>query len=459
MGTKTKINTGLTIAFLTIITILLTFPQVVNAVTQEWVRRYDGPAKWTDHAYAIAVDTKGNVYVTGTSVKPFLNHDYATIKYNSAGNRQWVRRYDGPGKSRDNASAIAVDNNGNVYVTGGSINAAGNYDYATIKYNSAGIRQWVRRYDGPGKDDDYANAIAVDTGGNVYVTGASRNAAGYEDYATIKYNTDGRRQWVRRYDGPGKFGIRNDEPTAIAVDTNGNVYVTGSSRNAALAPNDDYATIKYNSAGKRQWVRRYDGPGKWYDYATAIAVDTKGNVYVTGCSRNVTGNDDYATIKYSSTGKQQWIGRYNGPRNGDDCATAIAVDTKGNAYVTGYSRNVAGNDDYATIKYSSSGKREWVRRYDGPGKGYDFATAIAVDIRANVYVTGYSRNLFGNDDYATIKYNNIGNQQWIKRYDGPGKWHDYATAIAVDTRGNVYVTGYSNTSGVNDDYATIKYAP
>src|SRR4029077_7750140 len=113
----------------------------------------------------------------------------ATIKYNSDGQQQWVARYDGPVNYTDKATAIAVDASGNVYVTGASSSnaGAGGLDYATIKYNSAGQQQWVARYNGPGNYIDQARAIAVDGSGNVYVTGESYGPT-YSEYATIKYN-------------------------------------------------------------------------------------------------------------------------------------------------------------------------------------------------------------------------------------------------------------------------------
>ena len=115
-----------------------------------------------DEATAIAVDGSGNVYVTGGSYGSGTYYDYATIKYNSSGDTMWVRRYNGPGNSYDEATAIAVDSSGNVYVTGWSYSLGTGYDYATIKYNSSGDTMWVRRYNGPGNSDDEATAIAVE---------------------------------------------------------------------------------------------------------------------------------------------------------------------------------------------------------------------------------------------------------------------------------------------------------
>ena len=268
-----------------------------------------------------------------------------------------------------------------------------------------------------------------------------RRANGGADYATIKDNSSGEEQWLSRY-GPGSLP---SNATAIAVDKSGNVYVTGYS-------GDDYVTIKYNSAGEQQWVARYDGPGHALDAAYAIAVDAWDNVYVTGYSDGMGTEADYATIKYDSAGQQQWVARYDGPVSRFDEAAAIAIDGSGNVYVTGISLGLDTVIDFVTVKYDTLGQEQWVARYNNGG-----GRAIALDSSGNVYVTGYSNDPRTGTEYATIKYNPVGQEQWVARYNGSANDSDQAAAIAVDGVGNVYVAGMSTGWGRFWDYATIKY--
>ncbi|MBV6478424.1 MAG: hypothetical protein HGGPFJEG_01179 [Ignavibacteria bacterium] len=423
--------------------ILLCFPIFVLAqVTQQWVQIYGGPNGSTDYPWLILVDNSGNVYVTGYIRSTY--YDYATIKYNSSGIQQWVKIYNGPTDGTDEAWSMAVDNSGNVYVTGASEGSGSGRDYLTIKYNSSGIEQWIQRYNGPSNGLDEAWSVAVDDSGNVYVTGGSTGSGTGLDYTTIKYNSSGIEQWNQRYNAAGN-GM--DEAYSLAIDKFGNVFVAGTS-------NYDYAIIKYNSSGVHQWVQRYNGPGNSWDNVQSIFVDSSGYVYVTGSSVGSGTSDDYATIKYNSSGIQQWLQRYNGPpTNGRDNATSVKVDNEGNVYVTGYSYGIGTSRDYATLKYNSSGVEQWVQRYNGPGNDLEYAYSIAVDNSGNVYVTGSSIGIGTGPDYATIKYNSSGVEQWVERYHRLGNM-DIATSIAIDTSGNLYVTGYNSSDG----YVTIKYS-
>jgi hypothetical protein len=440
---------------------------------EEWVRRYDGAGSGQDRAAAIVLDGSGSVYVTGFSYDGLdTGYVIATVKYDSAGEVQWIRRYDGPAHPGDNEpTAMAVDASGNVYVTGLSYGGPDTgYDYATIKYDASGTQQWVARYNNElANNHDYAFAIAVDGSGNVLVTGYSIGSGTGPDYATVKYNSLGEEQWVRRYDGPAHD---LDSAKAIATDASGNVYVTGQSYggdpNQGGTDNDD-ATIKYDSAGQEEWVRRYDDPWHGIDEADAIAVDEAGNVYVTGTAGVYEANFNviaghYGTIKYDPSGTQQWAAIYTGPPHWLDRAWAIALDTSGNVYVTGQSARTQNPEtyDYATVKYNASdGTQLWAARYSGPANSVEnIANAIAVDDWSNAYVTGIS---YGDPDtlydYATLKYDSFGQEQWVARYDGQaGLDDDGAKAIAVDGSGNVYVTGDSCNIDNDCDYATIKYS-
>lgn len=439
-----------------------------QSVEETWVREFN-PTSSTGlvTAAAIAADKAGNVYVAGwkadaVSFPSQTIYDYVTIKYDDGGNAQWVATFAGEGGSNDKIEAIAVDDAGNVYVTGESEAADETTSCVTIKYSSKGAEQWVARYSGPGGSSS-AKDIALDNNGNVYVTGKSKSPGFLPaaDYLTIKYDANGNEQWVARYSGGRPLP---DEAWAIAVDAAGGVYVTGGSWGEDTSL--DYITIKYGADGKQQWFARYNGPGNGVDIATSIALDSSSNVYVTGLSGGANSSTDYATIKYDSNGVEQWVRRFNGDKNASDVAKDLAVDASGNVYVTGVSNSRGGSvgssdpdRDYATVKYSSAGRQEWVAIYDGPAKDADEALALAIDGSGNIYVTGQSVGSGSSFDYATVKYNSEGSEQWVARYAGASNRFDGASDVAVDGRGNVYITGSSQ---IDDSgrakIVTIKYA-
>ncbi len=424
------------------------FPQV----SQEWTRRYTSAGDNIDYATDVAVDAANNVYVTG--VVSFAMDDYriATIKYSSAGIISWTAVYTG-GYNYNQGTKIKVDASGNVYVTGYSYGNGSSSDYITIKYNSAGTQLWAARYNGAANSGEEAEDIEVDGSGNVYVTGFSIGSGSGRDYATIKYNSAGLVQWIQRYNGPASSG---DEARDVTIDGSGNVYITG--RSYGSGSSDDYATIKYNSAGVQQWVQRYNGPGNLWDYGLDLAVDGSGNVYVTGQSIGSGSGWDYATLKYNSAGVLQWATRYNGPGNGLDEAPSLAIDGSGNVYVTGYSVGSGTSIDYATIKYNTAGVQQWTARYNGPGNSGDGARALTLDAAGNIYVTGYSAGIGTSADYLTLRYSPAGTQVWEHRYNGSGNAQDLAMAIAVSSTGIVYVAGESYGSTSGKDYLTIKYS-
>jgi hypothetical protein len=156
----------------------------------------------------------------------------------------------------------------------------------------------------------------------------------------------------------------------------------------------------------------------------------------------VTSSTAFAQVDVSSTAlaqaqvREEWVARYNDPVNSNEWVSTLAVDNQGNVYVTGrISTSLGGGwyaTDYATLKYDRNGTLLWAQRYNGPINGGDYATALAVDKRGNVYVTGYSWGSGTSSDYATLKYDSNGTLLWAQRYNGPGNYADEARALAVD---------------------------
>jgi outer membrane protein assembly factor BamB len=274
----------------------------------------------------------------------------------------------------------------------------------------------------------------------------------------------GAQLWVSRYDGPAG---NVDWAIAVAASPDGSaVFVTGPSREHNGAP--DYATVRYDSAtGGQLWASRYDGPstGDSFDVPAAVAVSPDGRtVFVTGQSEGATYGADYATIAYSaSTGRELWLRRYNGPSDGYDFAKALVVSQDGKTvYVTGYSGELGprGSDAYTTIAYNAAtGARRWISRLQARANRNNKARAIAISPDGKtLYVTGrgYGSSSY---DYLTVAYNAAtGAQRWATRYNGPANGNDYANSVVVAPGGkSVYVTGGSPGKTSSTDFATVAY--
>ncbi len=276
-------------------------------------------------------------------------------------------------------------------------------------------------------------------------------------------------QWLKRYD----FGGTSDKGKALAIDSDANIYVTGTG--AALG-NTDIITIKYDSAGQIIWTRVWNGPNNSYDGANAIMVKDNA-VYITGFTEDPPLNNsnrrkDFVTLKYDLNGTLLWAAYYNhsATDNWEDIAYAIGVDNQDNVYVTGSSKTAVhqnGYRDIATIKYNANGVQQWVARYNhpdaggAPGTNDDIPVALQVDGLGNVYLTGNSLDATTGTDYVTLKYDSSGVNLWERRYTMPGAFNDSPYAMKLDANANVYVTGASSAYAVNPalwyDYATIKY--
>ncbi len=411
---------------------------------------------------AMAVDGAGNAYVTGATFDPdnlnagYIGNNILTIKYDASGIEQWRAYATGRG------SALAIDKNGNVYVTGDHARNPNQLydarDYQTIKYGPDGTEQWRARTDGTANENDVARAIAVDASGNVYVTGSSNSYYAFpdsgSDLLTVKYNSSGVEQW--RVTAAKAFGT-DGYGAAIAVDASGNSYVTGL---IFTFNSSQYVTIKYGATGTEQWRALIDSAGdlNHRQYAPAIALDGIGNVYVAGTGGNLS-NSSYLTVKYAANGVEQWRAFVDGGTNPAlNAARALAVDTAGNAYITGqngqYVDSYTNLYDTLTVKYAPNGSELWRAPGNLASNPYTSsadALALAIDTGGNVHVAAKAGSASG-QDVVTIKYDSTGAERWRA---AAGSTSASPSALALDGSGNIYVAGV--TRGVTEHFLTIKY--
>lgn len=417
--------------------------------TQEWVRRWDSQWHSGDAPSKMVLDRFGNIIVTGSIGTTSQGNDIATVKYNSGGTQQWAVTYNQTSNTNDLATGIAADSSGNIYVTGTTGYNLGPFDMVTIKYSPSGVQQWARVYQGTaGSRDDGGGDISVDGEGNIYVCGATGDSYDFGNAFLIKYNpVTGDSIWVRRYSNNGLFASFG----SVKIDRFDNIYVAGTFFYYQF-PNIagiHALTAKYDSSGGLLWAVRYiSSTINANDYLSRLAVDSSANVYVTGATYVGTPST-YLTIKYSSSGVQQWVRNYTGPYGANNEGRSIVTDDSGNTYVSGISTGSGNSRDVASIKYNNSGDSMWVRRYNS-SIAYVTQVVTAVDDSGDVYVTASTEN--SGVSITTIKYSSIGVQKWVALY--PGQTAD----ITVDASRNVYVSEMNNLNGTGFDYITIKYS-
>jgi Beta-propeller repeat/Bacterial Ig-like domain (group 2) len=281
---------------------------------KQWTRLLGAPGAWS-YAFGIGSDSSGNIYVNGYSTGNF-----------------------------DGQTSTGSVGNSTAFVT---------------KYNSSGEKQWTRLFGGTYGTEGYC--IAVDSSGNSHITGLTRNGfdgqsiTGSNDVFVVKYNSSGEKQWTKLLGVPEAFAIG----TGTALDLSGNIYVTGQTDGnldgQTLAGTSGVFTIKYNTNGEKQWTRLLDAPSiPIVLKGNSVAVDSSGNSYVSGYTKSnldgktLIGTSDAFTVKYNSSGNKQWT-KLLGVSGVDTSGRGIAIDSSGNNYVTGYTK---GNLDGQTLSGS-----------------------------------------------------------------------------------------------------------
>jgi uncharacterized delta-60 repeat protein len=448
--------------------------------------RYDGGGVIDgDYATAIITGADNNPVVTGYSSlleegsSTSRTDDYLSIKLDRAEppNVIWKARFDSGDFGTDQAAGLALDSSGNLLVTG----TDGSNDLYTIKVRTSTVTNpdveppfmWDFSF-GTVEGNDLATAIEIirDGSDNSVVIGYGRNTSHNDDLFLIKLNSDGSRPWEPKVWDSG----RHDQPTAVAVDAAGNIIVTGFSYDMDDTSQNptgsyDWFTRKYNGVtGNLIWEELFDG-GHGDDQPFSLAVDAGDNVYVTGYTMLANGTTAFQTIKYRSAaklqGEEQWIWKQTFSYPGLDAEAAVVrVDPiDGFVVVAGTAFVNASDSDFHLIRYNpadgSLTNGGWEINFDLPAT-YDYVTAMAIDPSGNICLAGNTRNgpmtvsaYDGSSNIMGLIYNHEGAFLGATNYDGAGK-KDEATAIAVNSVGDAFIAGSSVNAANNADYLVLK---
>jgi len=338
---------------------------------------------------------------------------------------------------------------------------------------------WTARWNTQGTADDEGRVVRTDIFGNSFVVGRSKNYHTHWDVVLLKYLPSGALApgFPRLYDNLG-----DDEPVAMELDSNGDVYVAISSARNGSDSNKDIVVRKWTNLGGDAWTDRYEATGG-NDFAADIAIDVNNNVVVVGTLNATATNSTYLVRKLDSGGTVVWTQTFDFgtlPFNGRDEARAVAVHTDGAVWVTGATeRTLAGDPYMATFRLqSSTGQMTWSDPHfiesgtKGGGKAEGIDVVVGPDGAG--YATGVGSDIGNHWDFVTIGINADGTQRWqdIRFYDAPGArsgdYKDVPVGIGVVQERTglqiyttyVYVAGTSNyqNSDLDSDTASIKYA-
>ncbi len=372
---------------------------------------YTGHMDWDDILINdMTLDDMGNVYIAGRAFDPNNedgNNDIGIAKYDTKGKLCWKHRVDGPRQGFDYANGISLDEDGNIYVVGTVQLTTRNewtFDegYFLLKYSSGGELLWRASYEDVQTPME-ATLLAIGPKNECCLLG-SRERGSSTAFITIKYDPNGRHAWTARYSGSADS---LDMPSDIVIDGKGCIYVTGSSTGG---DNDyDFATVKYNPQGKQLWAVRLGGEHNKKYSPSALALDSEGNLYVVGSYTNRQHFIRTIVIKYDPEGRTLWQRAYR-RKEIDTYPRDILVSKDGGVYVTCYAEK-----HLVVLKYSADGVKQWpvshkMNLLDSYGP-----CQTVIDADGNLFVSALQWSNFSPlSEPVLMKINSQGAWCWVK---------------------------------------------
>jgi len=353
--------------------------KIDNATVKHWTRQLGSSSN--DTGRGVAVGSSNNIYVTGTTsggLDGYTNsgeQDIFLVKYSSSGTKEWTRQL-GTSKS-DIAHGVAIKDDDYIYVTGetrGGLDNNTNFgdkDIFLVQYDDNGTRLWTQQLGTSSEDAGYG--VAVDSDGDIFVTGTTYGALdgsnyGSSDIFLVKYSASGVKQWTKQ------LGTASEDVAyGITVDSGGHIYltgytkgnpwsVTGNTDNETNSGNSDAFLLKYYDNSTLHWTELLGSSSA--EVGRSVTVDSSNNLYLTGDNGTNSGDYDAFLAKYSTSGTgPTWLREIKSSSSGE-YGYGVVVNSDSHIYAVGNTGGELDNNtnsglqDVFIFKYNSSGTKQ-----------------------------------------------------------------------------------------------------
>lgn len=427
-------------------------------VDQIWLDSFNGENNGQiedDYATDMAIDSLGNVYVSGLSFEQVQSNLYSprfvTLSYAADGTKNWERFWrPGGGSFAGGAEAIGIDAEDNIIVAGA---AHGSDDWGVIKYSPSGATLWTQIYEANSTFLTHPDDLFVDAAGNSYMVGYVGSSLNPPFGALVKIDADGNIDWAAEYYGPEFDG---GSLNSVVVDAAGNVYAAGSSVVSGFA---SQATItKFDSNGNLLW-QKTDGSlfQVAHDIFSDIDLDLNGNVVVAGTfGNNTSAGPNIAIAKYDPDGNEIWTEEFDGIF-GSDRGVKIAIDSQDQIVVAGTTAMDFDDDDTVILKFDQNGSLTWSTILAGTGLGNDRPSDLIINSQDQIFFTGIEEPFAGVDYQITAAIDSAGQLLWKELYGGPDQCCSYGSSIALGCDDCIFTAGSSFETGNDTNIVTIGY--
>ncbi|WP_051470317.1 SBBP repeat-containing protein [Fischerella sp. PCC 9605] len=387
-----------------------------------------------------ATDPSGNLYLAGYTSGPLQGTnqglaDAWVAKFDNKGNKLLGKQIGTPGG--DSAYATATDNDGNFYLAGFttgdlfSSKQSQSQDAWVAKYDSNGNLLWGKQF-GANLTGGFSNpafGLEVDEEGNVYLSGLGIkentrtdifNFPVQDDSWVAKFDSNGNQQWFTEIKDPSaSFPFSEtpffDESYDLAIDKDGNTYLTGWTQGLVKESDPSRQLLKYdawlakvNPDGQVQWVQQFGSQNEGLEFSWAVDTDSQGNIYTTGWTTGdlaAENNKSYDIwlSKFSPDGTQLWTKQFGSQGDDGMFASDMEIDSQDNIFLTGYTNDRFGKGQKdgsynAWVgKFDTEGNNNWIQQF-GSKKNLDYGIGLATHNNDKLYVTGITEAFLGNNN-------------------------------------------------------------